>query len=697
MPGRTATAAVLRRKAADHWEGIALLPLLAVALAFPSSLSAGIRWWHLLWPASLAAVFGAALLRGRKSRFADREASAIMLTAALLLLNTGVRVSGGLTSPLWPGYFVFLAVATFFFNRWWQQALFLAAVVGLELARPTGGNAVSLSRLGLGFALLAVFQAVFHLLFLRERRRLRSTADEYAQLQEAAEHLGRREEDRMGPNLEAHSPETKVKWRIKASQEFNTHLGRLLNLARRALKAQTVTFFEREGNHFVFCAATEGGPKIDRRVKIRLGEGLIGGAAKMGKSVVMKKLNRKRYPVRYLQDAAKIVSLMSVPVVEGEVLRGVLVADHAEEGRFSRSELEVFEGFAVEVNLLLENSWSSWRDRRSASKMEAVSALSYELNSTLNIKEMLEILVEKVELIVPCDQCAVFLVDRESRRLVLHAERGFRFPRDKRFSFPMNKGLPGSVLTHGQPLLFATVKEGQVVPGYTGIKKMRSFMGFPLKFQEEFAGVLIFASAEPGKFTSDEMATLGTLVNQASAQVSNAILHEQVEKVAITDGLTGLYNHRHFQERLSHELKRSLRQEQPVSLLLLDIDHFKKVNDDYGHPFGDEVLKKISAQLSDVARDIDLVARYGGEEFVVILANAGRRDCSKVAGRIRKGIESLSFVFEGETVKTTVSLGGATFPEDGETKEELIRHADQALYHSKHAGRNRYTAFKNVP
>jgi diguanylate cyclase (GGDEF)-like protein len=261
----------------------------------------------------------------------------------------------------------------------------------------------------------------------------------------------------------------------------------------------------------------------------------------------------------------------------------------------------------------------------------------------------------------------------------------------------MNKGLPGSVLTHGQPLLFSTVKEGQVVPGYTGIKRMRSFMGFPLKFQEEFSGVLIFASAEPGKFTSDEMATLGTLVNQASAQVSNAILHEQVEQVAITDGLTGLYNHRHFQERLSHELKRSLRQEQPASLLLLDIDHFKNLNDNYGHPFGDEVLKMISAQLSDVARDIDLVARYGGEEFVVILGNTGRRDCKKVAERIRKGIESLSFAFEGETVKTTVSLGGATFPEDGETKEELIRRADQALYHSKHSGRNRYTAFKNVP
>jgi diguanylate cyclase (GGDEF)-like protein len=192
------------------------------------------------------------------------------------------------------------------------------------------------------------------------------------------------------------------------------------------------------------------------------------------------------------------------------------------------------------------------------------------------------------------------------------------------------------------------------------------------------------------------MATLEILVNQATAQLSNAILHEKVQRVAITDGLTGLYNHRYFQERLSHELKRALRQEQPVSLLLLDIDHFKKVNDDYGHPFGDEVLKRISRELSNVARDIDLVARYGGEEFVVILGNAGRRDCKKVAERIRKKVEALSFDCEGETVKTTVSLGGATFPEDGKTKEELIRHADQALYHSKHAGRNRYTAFKNV-
>jgi diguanylate cyclase (GGDEF)-like protein len=620
-----------------------------------------------------------------------------MLLTAMLLLNGGVRVSGGVYSALWPGYFVFLAVATFFFSRWWQQSLFFTAVVGLELIQSAGGGAGSLSRLGLGAALLAVFQTVFHLLFLRERQRMQRVAAEYGQLREAAEHFGRREEDRMGPELEAHSSEARMMRLINASEELDAHMGRLLNLARRAVEAQTVTFFEREGNHFVFRGAAEGGPKVDRKVKIRVGEGLIGGAAKMRKAVLMKNLAKGRHRVRYFRDDGKVVSLMSVPVIEEEVVRGLLVADHAEEGQFSRSELEVFEGFAVEVNLLLENSRSSWRDRRSAS-METVSAISKALmSSTLNLKEMLETLVVEVKGEVPYDQCAVFLVDPSSRRLILNACKGFLFAENEHVSFPMDdNSLPSYIATHGQPLLFSNVKHLQIVPGYTGIEKMHSFMGFPLKFREELEGVLIFASAQQGKFTSYQKEILDILVNQASAQVSNAILHEQVQRVAITDGLTGLYNHRHFQERLSHELKRSLRQDQRVSLLLLDIDHFKSLNDDYGHPFGDEVLKGISAQLSLLARDIDLVARYGGEEFVVVLGNAGRRDCKRVAERIRKEIEGLSFDFKGKTVKVTVSVGGATFPEDGETKEELIRHADQALYQSKHSGRNRYTAFKNV-
>jgi diguanylate cyclase (GGDEF)-like protein len=698
MPRRTWTAASLRQKAAGRWEGIALLPLLAGTFTFPTSLDAGIRWWQFLWLAALAAVFIAALLKGQRSRFTDREASVIMLSTVLLLLSAGVRMSGGFASPFWPGYFIFLAAGTFFFSLWWQQALILAAVLGLELVRLAGEAAPAPpARLAAAAALLGAFQATIHLLFLRDRRRLRQTVAEYNRLQEAAKHFGRREEDRMGPELEAHSTEAKMKRLINAEEELDTHLGRLLTLARRALEAQTVVFLEREGNHFVFRGAAEGGPKVDRKVKIRVGEGHIGGTAKYRKPVLIKNTAKGRNRVRYFRGEGKVASLMSVPVIEEEVVRGILIADHAEEGRFSPGDLGVFEGFAVEVNLLLENSRSSWRDRRSAS-METVSAISKSLMSaSLSLREILETLVEEVKGEIPYDQCAVFLVDPRSSRLVLHAQRGFLFPKGKRISFPMDEGLPGHILTHGQPLLFSQVKEGQVVPGYTGVEKMRSFMGIPLKFKEELEGVLIFASAELGKFTSYQKEILDILVNQALAQVSNAVLHEKVEKASLTDGLTGLFNHRHFQERLTHELKRADRQNQRVSLLLLDIDHFKSKNDDYGHPFGDEILIGISAKLSELARDIDLVARYGGEEFVVVLGNTGRRDCRNVAERIRKEIEALSFDYQGTAVKTTVSLGGATFPEDGATKEELIRHADQALYHSKHSGRNRFTAFKNVP
>jgi diguanylate cyclase (GGDEF)-like protein len=170
--------------------------------------------------------------------------------------------------------------------------------------------------------------------------------------------------------------------------------------------------------------------------------------------------------------------------------------------------------------------------------------------------------------------------------------------------------------------------------------------------------------------------------------------------MATTDGLTGLVNHRTFQDRFADLLHRAERQKQPVSLLLTDIDHFKKVNDSYGHPVGDVVLKGVAAVCREQVRKVDFVARYGGEEFAIVLDGTDAVGARMLAERIRREVSQQRFPSEkaeGGEFGCTLSLGIATWPEDGRDPKTLIARADQALYHAKHSGRNRAVAFAEVP
>ena len=167
----------------------------------------------------------------------------------------------------------------------------------------------------------------------------------------------------------------------------------------------------------------------------------------------------------------------------------------------------------------------------------------------------------------------------------------------------------------------------------------------------------------------------------------------RLAQLAVTDGLTGLYNHRHLHERLSLEVERSQRSGLPLSLLMLDVDHFKGFNDSYGHPAGDEVLRQVARVLNDTRRANDVVARYGGEEFAVILVDTAKFTAAKVAERVRERIAAHDFADAAtkasKGTNITVSLGVATFPDDGTDAEALVRAADTALYAAKRAGRNR--------
>ncbi len=220
----------------------------------------------------------------------------------------------------------------------------------------------------------------------------------------------------------------------------------------------------------------------------------------------------------------------------------------------------------------------------------------------------------------------------------------------------------------------------------------RAMLSVPILREHHLLGLVTAVDPEEGAFSDDDVEALSALAVQAGVAIENARLHRVVERQAVTDALTGLANRRQFYEVLGREYERAQRFGQPVSLILLDIDDFKQINDSRGHLAGDAVLHSVAATLSEVIREIDLAARYGGEEFAVLLPQTGPDGAANLAERLRSEIAARSIRFgTDEITGVTASFGVAAGPVEDQTQIDLIASADAALYQAKREGKDRVT------
>lgn len=213
-------------------------------------------------------------------------------------------------------------------------------------------------------------------------------------------------------------------------------------------------------------------------------------------------------------------------------------------------------------------------------------------------------------------------------------------------------------------------------------------VGVPIQHNSETLGYF-YARAPRGTRPDALLARAQTFVDEIGFAFRRVKLFQEVESLSRIDGLTGCFRRGDFDERLRHEIVRAKTFKTPLTLLLLDIDHFKRLNDRYGHPFGDQVLRRVGELLNASVYDTDFVARYGGEEFVVVLPRAEPEGALRKAEAIRRAIEAEHFTLALETIRVTVSIGVAHFPRDAATPDELVGQADAALYRAKSDGRNR--------
>ncbi len=219
---------------------------------------------------------------------------------------------------------------------------------------------------------------------------------------------------------------------------------------------------------------------------------------------------------------------------------------------------------------------------------------------------------------------------------------------------------------------------------------LKSYLILPLAVEEEIVGSISLNSDQPNAYDAQDLQFFSVIGYQMAAALKHFQRFRSIKSMAVFDTLTALYNRRYFEERLAMEAQKAFFSGSFLSLVMVDIDHFKKVNDTFGHTEGDKVLKEIGSLLKASVRKKDTVARYGGEEFVLILPEAGLEEAAMISERIRQLVEKTLFDVGEAHLHLTVSLGIATFPSHHpRTKEDLVKMADQALYDAKRGGRNR--------
>jgi diguanylate cyclase (GGDEF)-like protein len=349
--------------------------------------------------------------------------------------------------------------------------------------------------------------------------------------------------------------------------------------------------------------------------------------------------------------------------------------------------------------------------------------ISLRVTAEHDLNRLLLLIIEEATSVMDAERSSLFLIDTSTQEMWAKIAQGVD---TREIRFPIGMGIAGTVGQTGEVINIPNAYEDpRFNPAFdqkTGFLT-KSTLCVPLKNSRgKIIGAIQVLNKKNGVFTSNDESLLSALASHASVAIENAdlyqrltllnqsleqkvaertaelvsannrlsILNQQLERLSITDSLTQTHNRRHFMERLSQEVKRAHRYGSEVSLLMFDIDHFKSVNDTYGHLAGDFVLSELATGIKKTLRETDLLARYGGEEFTIIATPINHPEALKLAERIRSFIECHVFNHDNHRIKVTVSIGVSTWePSMKDDFEKMILQADSSLYCAKKAGRNR--------
>jgi diguanylate cyclase (GGDEF)-like protein len=328
-----------------------------------------------------------------------------------------------------------------------------------------------------------------------------------------------------------------------------------------------------------------------------------------------------------------------------------------------------------------------------ALELSALHTATATLLSTLDLEELLGQILDAATIAIPAGQKGMLhLVARETGQLEMRAFIGYKDERIRKFAFPGSKGYVAKAVRLRSPLL---IKDVQTDPSvrYDGhipeVRAIQSAIVVPMVLSDQVIGAISLDSAERAAFTEDDLRLLVSFAATATAAIRNSQLHMEMQRLAITDPLTNLYNRRGIYEFGRREIERSRRFSRPLTAIMFDLDFFKQVNDRYGHNTGDQVLRCIADRIQRNVREVDILGRLGGDEFIILLSETDLFTASNMAERLRKIVADTPAIVDGGlSVPVTISIGIAKATTGTLDLTSLIHGADLALYEAKQNGRN---------
>jgi diguanylate cyclase (GGDEF)-like protein len=395
------------------------------------------------------------------------------------------------------------------------------------------------------------------------------------------------------------------------------------------------------------------------------------------------------------------LSYASILRVREKLIGALVVGQKLKKTPFSEKEVSFLTTLSRNIAVAINNFFllSELRDtnKQLDDKIQEVSVLyqaTQMIASELQLQNLLDMAMNATVEISEVKRGSIFLFEEEHNHFTLRADHG------------ENDGLPETILLSDSAVCSRVLEQKEPIitrmdadPPIQELGEFdlrvfgRYFLIVPIVHQGELLGLMhLCEKTIDGEFTDRDLRLIKVFALQLGVAVKNAQLYEQ----AITDGMTKLYLHRYFKQRLFDEIKRAARFKRNLAIVMIDVDHFKKFNDSYGHQLGDEVLRRVAVIMRRAVRTHDLPVRYGGEEFALVLPETDMVGAMAVAERVRRSVEADHLESQGKTIKVTASFGVAVFPDSALEMETLIKAADSALYVSKENGRNRVTPAPQV-
>jgi len=416
---------------------------------------------------------------------------------------------------------------------------------------------------------------------------------------------------------------------------------------------------------------------------IRLGahEGITGASVLRKQPVYAPDVTQDQ---RYICAAQSTRSELAIPLMVRDEVVGVLDCQSDQVDHFDRDTIELLTLFSTQASIAIQNAHLYSLERQRARQLEAINTIAQQSTAVMDLEELLIRVCSIIQQAFHVSHVSLFL--REDGDLVMRAHQGMLvpcFPPGGRFSATQQPW--AQIISTNETVIEKDLSSA--TDAFRLFKDSASRMSIPLISFGQTLGVLTLHSSKRNAFVGSELQSLESVADICANSIQNAHYVERVKQLAYLDGLTGIFNRRFFELRISEEIERARRYGTGMAVIMADIDQFKRLNDEFGHLLGDEVLRQVSSIFHQLVRKIDVVCRYGGEEFAILLTQTNAQQALAIAEKLRRQVENWQFPGVPRTI--TISAGVSAFPTHGRSRDEIVRAADNGLYVAKQEGRNR--------